>query len=666
MLLEKMLLQNFRCFGSIPEEIHFDSGLTALVGDNGSGKTATLLALQRMFGVQTRHQRLVRQDFHVSASEPEESPGRRTLAIECFFGFPELEEGQEPTSAVPLFFQQIGADDNGKLKLRIRLEGIWTDNGTAEGLIDEKCIAISTMASSFSDEQKVEFRSYDRARIQVIYIPAIRDGVSQLGAFLSGRLWKAVRWSDDVKGAVKEAGKTLSEAFLAERGVASVADASAKRWRDLHSGGTYATPRIAPIDLRFERFIRTVSVQFHPDEEGGARGLDELSDGQRSLFHLALIAATLDVESSIAQSDDDPFDIDSLTLPALTIIAIEEPENSLAPFYLSRIITQVKDVTARARAQAIVASHSASILARVEPEQIRHFRLNRGSGTAHIRPIRLPVDVEEASKYVREAVRTYPELYFASFVVLGEGATEEIVIPRLAEAMKVPIDRSFVAVVPLGGRHVKYLWRLLNDIEVPHATLLDLDVGRSGGGWGRIKSTCLELIENDVKAASLIPDLELLQNQSEAESLQVVAKLDQRPLDYAALAMWCTKLQEFGVYFCSPLDLDMSMLTAFEEEYQSLESSQRGPSNSGDAALTVLGVEGDTGAYDASWDDRFRWYRYLFLGRGKPTTHVRVLATADNDSLAASAPVELKDLIAHVHQKVYGTQTGQPITPHTS
>ncbi|WP_375778914.1 hypothetical protein ACE103_07550 [Bradyrhizobium sp. ma5] len=34
--------------------------------------------------------------------------------------------------------------------------------------------------------------------------------------------------------------------------------------------------------------IRKVEVVFHPDEEGRDRGLEDLSDGQRSLFHLAM------------------------------------------------------------------------------------------------------------------------------------------------------------------------------------------------------------------------------------------------------------------------------------------------------------------------------------------------------------------------------------------
>ena len=116
---------------------------------------------------------------------------------------------------------------------------------------------------------------------------------------------------------------------------------------------------------------------FRPDEAGRERALDDLSDGQRLLFHLAMTAATLDVEAGIVV---DPagagFQAGGVPLPALTLIAIEEPENNLAPFYLSRIVRQIQDLTKSPQAQAVVSSHSPSILARVNPTQVRHFRLN--------------------------------------------------------------------------------------------------------------------------------------------------------------------------------------------------------------------------------------------------------------------------------------------------
>jgi putative ATP-dependent endonuclease of OLD family len=61
----------------------------------------------------------------------------------------------------------------------------------------------------------------------------------------------------------------------------------------------------------------------------------------------------------------------------------------------------------------------------------------------------------------------YPELYFARFVILGEGDSEQVVLPRLASALGLEVDPAFVAIVPLGGRHVNHFWKLLNDLHIP-------------------------------------------------------------------------------------------------------------------------------------------------------------------------------------------------------
>lgn len=109
------------------------------------------------------------------------------------------------------------------------------------------------------------------------------------------------------------------------------------------------------------------------------------------------------------------------------------------------------DVTSNGRAQAIISSHSASAMSRIHPEQVRHFRLDEIDKTANVSAILLPEDATDAGKYIRQAIRAHPELYFARFVVLGEGDSEELVLPKLAEARGMHIDQSFVAVVPLGG-----------------------------------------------------------------------------------------------------------------------------------------------------------------------------------------------------------------------
>jgi hypothetical protein len=364
-----------------------------------------------------------------------------------------------------------------------------------------------------------------------------------------------------------------------------------------------------------------------------------------------MTAATLDIESQIVDNTANGFQADGIHIPALTLMAVEEPENNLAPFYLSRIIRQIEDLTKGQHAQAFVASHSASIMARIDPVQVRHFRLIPRERTAHVNAIRLPDGQEEAAKFVREAVRAYPELYFARFVVLGEGASEEVVLPRLAEVLELPIDRSFIAIVPLGGRHVNHLWRLLTDLAIPYATLLDLDTGRFGGGWGRIKTSCEQLLANGIEPARLFGTV--LHASGPDHNLQAFSssRLDADGIRH--LDGWVRWLRQFGIYFCQPLDLDYSMLRALSNAYRTLEAGRVGPSDRGDARDAVLGEQGDPTIYaDADSQAAFRWYRYLFLGRGKPSTHVRVLSSVAPENLRANIPEELRALLTKVAEAI--------------
>lgn len=646
MFIERLTLINFRSFGA-ETNIDLTPGLTAFIGVNGAGKTAAMQALQRLFGITGDQRSIRRQDFHVPVAE-EAVPPHRQLILEAILAFPELDEDGAEAVAVPEFFQQMAADEDGRLKCRLRLDATWTDDGSLDGSIEQKYWAIRAFGA-FTDEDCVELKAVDRARIQMIYVPASRDGSSQVTTFLRGRLWRAINWSQNVRDTFNEAGTTLNGAFAGERAVDIVADAVQRRWQEVHTAGTDTTPLFRPVDLRFQEFVRKVDVVFRPDEAGRERALDDLSDGQRSLFHLAMTAATLDVENSIV---DDPaaagFQPGGVPLPALTLIAIEEPENNLAPFYLSRIVRQIEDLTGGNRAQAVVSSHSASILSRVDPSQVRHFRLNVANRTSLVRAISLPQGLEEESKFVREAVRAYPELYFARFVVLGEGATEEVVIPRLAEALGFDIDRSFVAVVPLGGRHVNHLWRLLGGLDIPYATLLDLDWGREGGGWGRIKNACTQLLENGVTAHAIFR--EQLDPEGPAVNL---AKFDRYSIEkMPSLTGWVNWLRQFNVYFCTPLDLDYSMLRAFPAAYQVIEPGRLGPSNQGDPRVAVLGENRRGDLYAQDQDDALRWYRYLFLGRGKPSTHVRVLSSQTHGVLAAEAPEELRALLTSISTRL--------------
>ena len=53
---------------------------------------------------------------------------------------------------------------------------------------------------------------------------------------------------------------------------------------------------------------------------------------------------------------------------------------------------------------------------------------------------------------MREAIQAFPEVYFSRLVVMGEGDSEEIVLPRLLQVKGAPIEESAITIAPLGGQ----------------------------------------------------------------------------------------------------------------------------------------------------------------------------------------------------------------------
>jgi putative ATP-dependent endonuclease of OLD family len=326
------------------------------------------------------------------------------------------------------------------------------------------------------------------------------------------------------------------------------------------------------------------------------------------------------------------------------IIALEEPENSLAPQYLGRIIRQLRGSCEEGDVQALIATHAPTLLRRVHPESICFLRLNSRRETKVSR-ILLPVDDQEAAKYVREAVQAYPELYFSRLVVLGEGDSEQIVLPRILAASGIAEDDASVSVVPLGGRHVNHFWRLLNELEIPHVTLLDLDSGRYHGGWGRVRNALLQVNKVSAKPpfkTEIINDLPKWNDDCDIPKLNDPDHGPGRgPLE---------ALERRDVFFSQPVDLDLMMLNAYPDVYgvdpvppdESTVVAVLGKSHANEARLG--------GDLLALFDD----YHAKFDLKSKPATHLLALSRLTDQELLEGLPDVLSRLVARVQAKLAG------------
>jgi putative ATP-dependent endonuclease of the OLD family len=341
MKIESIIIQNFRCFGPDKTTIELESGVTAFVGGNGAGKTAVLQALSRLFGV-TSGQRTVRpRDFYLSPDQKELQSGT-SLSVEVIFSFPELEnlEGDAIDAAVPEFFLQMAASSPGApLKARIKLKATWTDNGTPDGVVDEDIRWIRTLDDNFSWDECERVEGVERGSIQLVYLPATRDAATQVTSLLKGRLWQAAKWSDKFRKTSARSAEVIQKRFEREGPARFILERLLRRWSQVHEADTDTTPILRLFENRFGELVRNANFAFHPDEAGQERDLTELSDGQRSLFHISLTAATLEVERDAFAftGEESLFDQEKLRRQHMTVLAIEEPENCGRHFF-SRVL----------------------------------------------------------------------------------------------------------------------------------------------------------------------------------------------------------------------------------------------------------------------------------------------------------------------------------------
>ena len=275
------------------------------------------------------------------------------------------------------------------------------------------------------------FPNHKRSLIQSFYVPAIRRPSEQL-RFASGsvlfRLLKRIKWPEEFDQEFNEKLEELNGLFEEVENFDNIKTNLSSLWQDYNKDSRYNTAAITFGSSDFDSILKKLEIEFSPTDSDRPFSITELGEGYRSLFYLTLVSTLLKIEEE--------FEIEPGEKPLLTLLLIEEPENHIAPQLLGRVLNNLKTLAEQENVQVIISSHTPSIIRRLQPEGIRHLRLDESAHKTVASRIILPDKTNEAFKYVKEAVRNYPEIYFARLVVLGEGDSEEIIFNRLARALR--------------------------------------------------------------------------------------------------------------------------------------------------------------------------------------------------------------------------------------
>ncbi|QOY37594.1 AAA family ATPase [Anaerobacillus isosaccharinicus] len=659
MKLTKLILNNYRSFGPNDTIINI-SDLTAFIGHNSSGKTAVLSALQKLFG----DSKIISSDFYIPLDKKSDESVDNHFYIEAYFEFfdDDGEVAEEDDYGIAHYFENfIVEHPGGNPYIVIRLDASFKKGSSPEGIIDYK---YHYVVNKGEDGLK-PISAHDRDKIKVIYIPAVRNPSEQLKNATGTILWrilKQINWKQLDKEKINEKIEELDKEVAKQSGVAIVKKIVSSQWKNYHNDSRYNEANIKFGSSDLDVILKKLEVEFSPSHTEKAFKVDDLGDGLKSLFYLTLIDSLLELENEAIKEIKIQVNVDERVLnidpPALTLILVEEPENHVSPHLLGKVIKNLKNIRSRNNSQVLITSHSPSIIKRIDPKEVRHLRIDNGKTI--IKEIVLPEKQDEAYKYVKEAIKAYPELYFSSLVVLGEGDSEEILIPRFLRLYIDDLDTLGISVVPLGGRHVNHFWKLLNQLDIPFITLLDLDKEREGGGWGRIKYSIKQLIENgtDKNEVLLLADNSILED-SRLEEMHTWE-------DYKYINGWRRRLEVYNVYFSSPLDIDFLMIRKFLDYYLMTLEKNEGPlikinehdkqkriheltdeekqtiayqeRIEGDVkrALKEKGGEGHT--YSKEQKESMIWYSYFFLTRGKPVTHLQALNYITDENLKVNVP----------------------------
>ncbi|MFY0858482.1 ATP-dependent endonuclease [Enterobacter kobei] len=655
MKITQMEIKGFKSFDNVGQTININS-FTSLIGGNGTGKTAVLLALTRMFGVKSSDRIVQVDDFYVPPGDEIDTQDERELSVRVKFEFADLQDGED--DSVADFFKHLVSNEADQIPYCIaKLKAKWTKTNLAEGDID------SDLVWEIGKYEK-NITAYERSKIHVHYVPAYRDPAQQLkqtAGTIMHRLINAVEWSEQMSSTVDEVAESIGNQFQEEIGVQTITSSLSRNWKTLFSGGYFEQLKIQPVMNGIEDVLKHIDTVFMPTPVTQPLPTERLSDGMKSLFYLSLVKSAFDIEDEIINSGENELSIsvEALDPPNLTIILIEEPENHLSPQYLGRIVKLCEDISENDRAQVVLTTHAPSLLNRVEPENIRYFRLHDNKNTV-VKPILLPSEDEDDGDnvdtftYVKEAVKAYPEIYFAKVVILGEGDSEEIVIPKIAQVNGIELDTSLITFAPLGGRYVNHFWKLLDELSIPHVTLLDYDHRRGGGGWGRIKYALKQLVSVGKDKNKLLIIKTGVLSDKELEKMHTWGE------DKDNEIAWMNRLKEYNVYFSYPYDLDWLMLNEFYEDYKTFVPKKGGPKLPKDddpeyndkvraaIALVLKKEVSDIEIDDFDDHDKYFWYRYLFLGRGKPLSHNYVLSKLEDGKLRDNSPEILDELIETV------------------
>ena len=477
MRVSRIVVQNFRALQNV--DIRIADDLTCIIGENNTGKTAILRAIQICLDVSlpSVFRSLIREDIHSAIDISQ--PSQVLIGVEfCDFQGTVNEEALVATWKTEADRARIFYRFRPRLSVREQLENdeiepghltlhdySWEIKGGGNPAVDLADI-------QWDDEDIGEsVRFSDLQSYLVVNLPALRDVESDLRSTRTSPLARLIeafeidQAEQDALIAVLDAANQQIERSETIAQIAASIDTSFK----LVSGPAFEMDATLGLSAAtFQAIIRNLKILLSDlslsSFEPGRNGL-----GMNNILYVAILMEYLERRKEKA-------------VTAGQLVLIEEPEAHLHPQLQASLLIalRAKDV------QVILTSHSTQITS-LAPFRTLVSLTKRADAT--IAPSSLsenealnPAAISDLERYLDA---TKSNLLFARKVMLVEGPAELFLIPAMVEAVhEMKLERQGISVVSIYGVHFDVYAALFRagSLEKKCAIVADADLKPSDAG----------------------------------------------------------------------------------------------------------------------------------------------------------------------------------------
>lgn len=217
--------------------------------------------------------------------------------------------------------------------------------------------------------------------------------------------------------------------------------------------------------------FKSGTIKVYEDGQVGGRDISSFGSGAQRSIQMALIRQLAEVRKGADLA------------PARTLLLIDEPELYLHPHAIEQVRVALKQLSKEGY-QVIFATHSAQMVKSEDVNNALLIRKDRENGTYRRRKI------DEAIRQILDdhdhdsqmellfALSHSHQILFAECVLLTEGTTEHIVLPKILEAITGGETFGTIkcALVRQGGvNNTKRSMDILYAMDIPTKAIVDLD-----------------------------------------------------------------------------------------------------------------------------------------------------------------------------------------------